>query len=63
MDRTTRDVLTAFTAVLLLAPMSVPKAAEKRGPVRVFILARQSKMEGQAVADLDGEGMIKLLAN
>ena len=55
MDRTTMDIVTAFTAVLLLAPMSAPKAAEKQGPVKVFILAGQSNMEGQAVADLDAK--------
>jgi len=55
MNRTTRRTLAAFTAALLLAPTSALKAAEMRGPVKVFILAGQSNMEGQAVADLDGK--------
>ena len=41
----------------LLALALAPRAssAEARGPVKVFLLAGQSNMEGQAVADLDGK--------
>ena len=40
--------------VLLFASV-VAAAARAEGPVKVFILAGQSNMEGQAVADLEGE--------
>jgi len=40
---------------LLLAPLSGLHAADTKGPVKVFILAGQSNMEGQAVADLEGK--------
>ena len=45
------------------------KKAERARPVKVFILAGQSNMEGQAVADLDGKnyndgkGTLKALLN
>ena len=39
-------------AVLLLTPLATVHAAPK--PVKVFILAGQSNMEGQAVVDLEG---------
>lgn len=47
-------------AVLLLlilapAPAGWLAAAEAAGPLKVFVLAGQSNMEGQAVADLDGK--------
>jgi len=45
-----------FTATaLLLVPLSGLHAADTKGPVKVFILAGQSNMEGQAVADLEGK--------
>jgi len=53
--------------VLILANMA--SAAEPMKPVKVFILAGQSNMEGQAVADLDGKdynqgkGTLKALLN
>jgi len=40
---------------LLLAPLVALHAAETKGPVKVFILAGQSNMEGQGVADLEGK--------
>src|ERR1700735_5252226 len=47
-----------FLGTMFIACMSGhPAAADqpKKGPVQVFILAGQSNMEGQAVADLDGK--------
>ena len=45
----------ALTAALLL-PLAAPlHAANAPKPVKVFILAGQSNMEGQAVADLAGK--------
>ncbi len=46
--------LFVWIAVLLAQVSSVVHAAEPTKPVKVFILAGQSNMEGQAVADLDG---------
>lgn len=43
----------ALIVVCLLAATAFAQAASK--PVKVFILAGQSNMEGQAVADLDGK--------
>src|SRR4051794_8580877 len=60
-------------ALLLAAGSALPVypfvAADqpKKGPVKVFLLAGQSNLEGQAVADLDGKdynfgkGTLKLL--
>ena len=42
-------------AILTLTPSVWLRAADKPKPVEVFILAGQSNMEGQAVADLDGK--------
>jgi len=42
-------------AALTLAPLAVIRAADAPKPLKVFILAGQSNMEGQAVADLDGK--------
>ena len=42
-------------AALLLGPVASAFAAEAPKPLKVFILAGQSNMEGQAVADLDGK--------
>ena len=39
----------------LLIPLGALRAAEAPGPLKIFILAGQSNMEGQAVADLDGK--------
>src|SRR5271166_4851421 len=49
---------TRLLLVLLLFAASVipvSRAAEPTKPVKVFLLAGQSNMEGQAVADLDGK--------
>src|SRR3954453_11282667 len=43
------------TAVLILAGVPALHAASAPKPLKVFILAGQSNMEGQAVADLDGK--------
>src|SRR5262245_62102847 len=56
-------------ACLLLTSPAVVCAADPPKPVKVFILAGQSNMEGQAVADLegkdynDGKGTLKALLN
>jgi hypothetical protein len=42
-------------AVLLLLPQGWLPAAAGQSPLKVFILAGQSNMEGQAVADLEGK--------
>ena len=42
-------------AVLLLVGQLAAAGQAGRSPVKVFILAGQSNMEGQAVADLDGQ--------
>jgi len=42
-------------AILLPLRLSTLQAAEKPSPLKVFILAGQSNMEGQGVADLDGK--------
>ncbi len=42
-------------APLLLAPLAAAFAADAPKPVKVFILAGQSNMEGQGVADLAGK--------
>jgi hypothetical protein len=47
-----RLVLLAF---LLICPIFSARAADPPKPVKVFILAGQSNMEGQAVADLKGK--------
>ncbi|MCY2952571.1 MAG: glycoside hydrolase N-terminal domain-containing protein [Planctomycetota bacterium] len=41
--------------ILLLAPLAAVHAAETKSPLKVFILAGQSNMEGQAAADLEGK--------
>lgn len=56
-------------AALLLYPMVSLQAAEGDGAVKVFVLAGQSNMEGQAVVDLagedynDGKGTLQTLLN
>jgi len=45
----------ALLTTLLLAPVASLHAADAPKPVKVFILAGQSNMEGQAVVDLDGK--------
>ncbi len=47
--------LFVFVAVFLASRVMSLSAAEPRQPVKVFILAGQSNMEGQAVVDLDGK--------
>ncbi|MFO0875874.1 MAG: sialate O-acetylesterase [Gemmataceae bacterium] len=44
-----------LTGWLLVQALLVPPAAGAARPVQVFILAGQSNMEGQAVADLEGK--------
>lgn len=46
---------TLLIAVLTLGNVSTSEAADPPKPVKVFILAGQSNMEGQAVADLKGK--------
>ena len=50
-----KDTLFTLLTAAILAPLAMLQAAETRGPVKVFILAGQSNMEGQAVVDLDGK--------
>lgn len=53
-----RFIQAVFLGAMFIAFLSShPAAADqpKQGPVQVFILAGQSNMEGQAVADLDGK--------
>lgn len=56
-----------LTVCLLACVVPVAPAADARKPVKVFILAGQSNMEGQAVADLagkdynNGKGTLKAL--
>ncbi len=56
-------------AFLPIADVSIVHAADPAKPLKVFILAGQSNMEGQAVADLDGKdyndgkGTLKALLN
>lgn len=58
-----------LAACLLACGHSIAEAGEPLKPVQVFILAGQSNMEGQAVADLDGKdyndgkGTLKALLN
>src|SRR5436305_14510879 len=61
--------LGAALAAGLGAPAAAGAGQPKKGPVQVFILAGQSNMEGQAVADLEGKdynfgkGTLKRLLN
>ena len=61
--------LSLFLAILCHGGISPTRAADAPGPVKVFVLAGQSNMEGQAVADLDGKdynggkGTLKALLN
>ncbi|HJZ60401.1 MAG TPA: sialate O-acetylesterase, partial [Gemmataceae bacterium] len=61
--------LAFLLAVLTVGSGSAAHAADPPKPVKVFILAGQSNMEGQAVADLDGKdyndgkGTLKALLN
>lgn len=58
-----------FTITLLLLGNLSARAADENKPLKVFILAGQSNMEGQAVVDLDGKnynegkGTLKFLYN
>ena len=65
-------IIRTFSLFLVIrGPGGIPatRAAEGLKPVKVFILAGQSNMEGQAVADLDGKdynggkGTLKALLN
>lgn len=51
---TSRHIVTLI-GLLALTGMQAGRAADAPKPVKVFILAGQSNMEGQAVADLDGK--------
>lgn len=61
--------LTAFISSVIVCIAADSKAADPAKPVKVFILAGQSNMEGQAVVDLDGKdynggkGTLKSLLN
>jgi len=55
MNRNTRHVLLACITAVLLTPIAALHAAERASPLKVFILAGQSNMEGQGVADLEGK--------
>jgi hypothetical protein len=66
--RRTRSSVLAYGLTLLAILASGPaRAADQPKPVKVFVLAGQSNMEGQAVADLegkeynDGKGTLKAL--
>ena len=48
MSRTTISTLAIRTVALLLAPLTVLHAADKESPLKVFILAGQSNMQGHA---------------
>jgi hypothetical protein len=58
-----------FLAALVLFPLASLQAAERDDTVKVFVLAGQSNMEGQAVVDLtgsdynDGKGTLIALLN
>jgi len=54
-ERNNKTHSSSLHRALLLARLFALQAAETQGPVKVFILAGQSNMEGQAVADLDGK--------
>lgn len=64
----TRGII-LFASLMALSVRPMLAAAEPARPVQVFILAGQSNMEGQAVADLDGKdynggkGTLKALLN
>jgi hypothetical protein len=68
MTTTTRGGCVLFACLLLGGPPAA-WAADPPRPVKVFVLAGQSNMEGQAVADLDGKdyndgkGTLKALLN
>ncbi|MCC7376915.1 MAG: hypothetical protein IT581_19810 [Verrucomicrobiales bacterium] len=49
------NILVSVIVLALLASAATARAGEKPKPVKVFILAGQSNMEGQAVVDLEGE--------
>jgi hypothetical protein len=64
-----RSFKVLFTLGLLLLGNLAARAADENKPLKVFILAGQSNMEGQAVVDLDGKnyndgkGTLKFLFN
>jgi hypothetical protein len=68
MITTMRSACVLFACLLLGGPAAA-RAADPPKPVKVFVLAGQSNMEGQAVADLDGKdyndgkGTLKALLN
>ena len=64
-----RSFKVLFTLGMLLLGNLAARAADENKPLKVFILAGQSNMEGQAVVDLDGKsynegkGTLKFLFN
>ena len=46
--------MNGLAAASLTAEPDVGQRTAADGPIRVFVLAGQSNMEGQSVADLDG---------
>src|SRR3954449_4881807 len=54
-DRRQGDKMRSLAAAIILLAWTSPGFATAPGPLKVFILAGQSNMEGQAVADLDGK--------
>ena len=51
----TRAIVGAVAAVSLAANVGMAQQAKAKGPIKVFILAGQSNMEGQGVVSMDGE--------
>lgn len=66
-NQTMKHIAFLTLTALLLAPSAVLQAADGPKPLKVFILAGQSNMEGQAVSDLtgkdynDGQGTLDFL--
>ena len=55
MNAATRPILVAFITAVLQAPIAVMYAAERATPLKVCIIAGQSDLKGQDVADLEGQ--------
>lgn len=52
---TTRHISILLASLFAITSPTDSRAAEPQSPLKVFILAGQSNMEGQAVADLEGK--------
>jgi hypothetical protein len=50
-----RNKMKCIVAVALMANAVMAQQAQLKGPIKVFILAGQSNMEGQGVVSMDGE--------